>query len=839
MIFSIIAVCSLTMCDYDVRTNPDDPKSDDYIAPIAGTFVIGNGIATNQTTVTLSMNIPGATEMRFGNTVNERNSADWEDYAVTKSWVSVPGANNVTIVYGEFRNTLGDNIQTSASIFYDTAVPTGCSVVINTGDTATTSHTVTLALAATDDIVMGGMSFSNDNSTWSDWEAYAATASWTVAGSDGDTVTVYARFRDAAGNVIASPVSDTIIYDSALNSEISIAQAGTNVPDTGSFNMAAAAKGHAVSSTFTISNLGSADLTIGTVTVSGTDAGLFTITQPGLTTIAPGSNTTFSVQYLPTVIGSNSATISLATNDTTDGEDTYTFILNGTCITSVGGYDWTHTFGIAKPLSVTADKDNNIYLLTTALWYAPSIDFSEDFGGNDIKYIDTGISTGSTYVTKINADGTYGWTKQFIKSVSMTFVTGSSIKTDSSGNIYIAGSFSGTVDFRDDFDLTADSKTAAGDSDIFVTRINANGTYGWTRQIGGASSAGQVYAIAIDSSNNIFITGYFSGTLVFDTGFGSSADSKVSAGNSDIFVTKIINDATTPSYGWTRRIGGAGWDNGYSIAIDSGNNAYIAGYFSETVDFRDDFDATADSKTVPAGSGNMNCFVTKITGAGGYGWTRQIGGAGSYIEAGRSIAVDSADNIYVTGNFTGSANFSADFPAAAADNKTSAWADVFVTKMTSAGVYGWTHKLAGVNNSNEDGYCVAVDSMDNIYISGSIISFSSNINSNIFDFGADFGVADSKTIFGDKDIFVTKITSAGTYGWTRHMGNTLSLTEVTTDDNFGNSVVVDGNDNIYIYGYSDANQNTNFTIEFDSDFGTIPGKSCGGHKTVGYLTKIY
>jgi hypothetical protein len=92
------------------------------------------------------------------------------------------------------------------------------------------------------------------------------------------------------------------------------------------------------------------------------------------------------------------------------------------------------------------------------------------------------------------------------------------IATDPLGNVYIIGSFQGTVNFGADFGSTY-TKTSAGDNDIFVTRIDADGTYGWTKRIGGAlADSGRGITI---SSSGIYITGDFQDTVNFGADFGT------------------------------------------------------------------------------------------------------------------------------------------------------------------------------------------------------------------------------------------------------------------------------------------------------------------------------
>jgi YVTN family beta-propeller protein len=97
----------------------------------------------------------------------------------------------------------------------DTIPPTGM-VSINSGASTTNGTSVTLALSASDNTgTVSQMRFSNDGASWSNWEVYGTSKSWRLYGSAG-TKTVYAQFRDAAGNI--ATVNDTILYEAAQTS---------------------------------------------------------------------------------------------------------------------------------------------------------------------------------------------------------------------------------------------------------------------------------------------------------------------------------------------------------------------------------------------------------------------------------------------------------------------------------------------------------------------------------------------------------------------------------------------------------------------------------------------
>jgi sugar lactone lactonase YvrE len=96
-------------------------------------------------------------------------------------------------------------------------------LTINQGALATTSRSVRLDVSATN--ASGGhaglsMSFSNDGTTWSDWQDYAPQALWQLASGDGQKI-VYGRFKNSAGT-ISSIVSDTIVLDTSVQSEYAL-----------------------------------------------------------------------------------------------------------------------------------------------------------------------------------------------------------------------------------------------------------------------------------------------------------------------------------------------------------------------------------------------------------------------------------------------------------------------------------------------------------------------------------------------------------------------------------------------------------------------------------------
>jgi hypothetical protein len=193
----------------------------DTVAP-TGAITINNGAAyAASRTVTLNLsasdNGSGVTGMAFSE--DGVDFSAFESYVVSKAWTLSAGG-GTKIVYARFLDSAGNiSAPVSDTIVLDQSPPTG-SVAINGGALNTTGTNVTLvvsASAATPASQVSEMIFSNDGANWSAWQSYSAAASWMLSTGDG-LKTVYAKFRDAAGNV-SSAVSDTITLDTTVGTD--------------------------------------------------------------------------------------------------------------------------------------------------------------------------------------------------------------------------------------------------------------------------------------------------------------------------------------------------------------------------------------------------------------------------------------------------------------------------------------------------------------------------------------------------------------------------------------------------------------------------------------------
>ena len=155
----------------------------------------------------------------------------------------------------------------------------------------------------------------------------------------------------------------------------------------------------------------------------------------------------------------------------------------------------------------------------------------------------------------------------------------------------------------------------------------------------------------------------------------------------------------------------------YSVVVDSSGNIYTTGKFGSagagnvTVDF-DPGPGTANLTP----NGHYDAFVSKLDSSGDLVWAKSFGGGET--EESLSVAVDSSGNVYTTGRFMATVDFD---PGAGTEELTAvATHDIFVSKLDSSGNYVWAKNFgafAGMFSFNR-GEAVAVDSSDNVYITG-------------------------------------------------------------------------------------------------------------------------
>ena len=207
---------------------------------------------------------------------------------------------------------------------------------------------------------------------------------------------------------------------------------------------------------------------------------------------------------------------------------------------SEGNFIWGRTFGGADDdhgNSVAFDPNGNVYI---AGRFSGTVDLDPGAG------VDEHTSEGGTdiFLSRLDPDGNFLWACTWGGSTSDH---SREVTVDSDGNAYIAGRFSGTVDF--DPGSGVNEHTSDDEFDAFLSKFDSTGSLLWAINLGGARySEGD--GVAVDGSGNPYITGRFDGTLDFDPGPG--VDEHTVAGSQDIFLCKFDSNG---SFLWARTWG--------------------------------------------------------------------------------------------------------------------------------------------------------------------------------------------------------------------------------------------------------------------------------------------
>jgi len=323
----------------------------------------------------------------------------------------------------------------------------------------------------------------------------------------------------------------------------------------------------------------------------------------------------------------------------------------------------------------------------------------------------------------------HGWARTWGSTSSDL---GNACATDQLGNMYVLGTYQGTVDF--DPGPGIDNHTSNGGRDIFLSKLNASGYLQWSKTWGGTDDEWG-WALVLDGAGSIYVTGRFQNTVDFDP--GSSFYQLDSMGYSDAFLSKF--DASG-SFMWANVWGGSSYDEGCSVALDLTGNIYVAGFFRSTVDF----DPTP-SVEERSSSGYEDVFVSKFDSTGDFLWVAAWGGSGN--DYGYGVAVDASSNVYVTGDFEGSVDFD---PGPAVYQRTShgGGTDAFLSKLDSSGALSWAW------NWDADGCAVTVDNSGNLFVTGYFYG--------TVDFDPSPGVEEHNSN-GDADVYLSKFSPSGTF----------------------------------------------------------------------------
>lgn len=278
--------------------------------------------------------------------------------------------------------------------------------------------------------------------------------------------------------------------------------------------------------------------------------------------------------------------------------------------------------------------------------------------------------------------------------------------------------------------------TNAGQSDMFLVKYDLYGNVLWARRAGGPKSE-IAQSVAVSASGSVYVSGYFySDSVNFDT------FTLLNAGSSDIFLVKYDANGNVT---WAKNEGGSFKDRSYSVATDAVGNTWMTGYFES--------DSLTIGPYTMVNKGFCDIFLVKYDNNGNILWAKSAGGTD--LDEAVSVAIDGNGNAYIAGDFSSD---SIAFGPYTCTNPGFAFftPDIFLAKYDALGNELWVSSAGGLAMDEANG--VGVDGLGNPYLTG-------GFGSDTLSFGP-FNLI--KT--GSYDIFLTKFNTNGNVLWAKSIG---------------------------------------------------------------------
>ena len=296
----------------------------------------------------------------------------------------------------------------------------------------------------------------------------------------------------------------------------------------------------------------------------------------------------------------------------------------------------------------------------------------------------------------------------------------------SDGSVLLAGSYEVSAGFGD---VTL---TSAGEDDIFLARVNSDGSYAWINRAGGTRGDG-AHALVSYSDDSCLIAGYFHADAVF------GPLTHTSAGRADVFIARVNRSG---DFGWSIKAGGTEYDSAEAASALSDGGAIVAGYFEKEASF--------GSFTLKAiDEFDQDGFISKVDADGAFQWAASV--RGSQDQTVDGVATLSDGSAVITGTFTGEARLG-EFTLTTED----VWdTNAYIAKLNANGQFEWAQRIAGNNwITIED---IASTKSDDLLITGAFADT------------AAFGET-TITSSGSSDVFAAQFNSNGQFTWITQAG---------------------------------------------------------------------
>jgi hypothetical protein len=310
------------------------------------------------------------------------------------------------------------------------------------------------------------------------------------------------------------------------------------------------------------------------------------------------------------------------------------------------------------------------------------------------------------FFCKLTQSGAVVWAQNFEGG---TGSSGTSIKADNQGSLYVTGYFGGTA-----YVTWGGVNIASSGQDMFLIKTDTAGTMQWIKTSSGNAKG---YAVDVDNQSNAYVSGTFSGTTDFSP---SVTGGSLTATNLDAFVARFNANGTLA---WANPLAGSGNEEARSLAVDKASNVLIGGSYTTSVDCDPGTTTFTIGGSLPP-QGCYGYFLTKLSNTGNFVWAVSPAASGT-CNPELPLALDGLNNIYVTGDFgdtldfdpgTGTYNLAPNGPIMVSGQPVLN-PDVFVSRINENGSFGWARRF-GSAFENERGETIAVTQNGRINIAG-------------------------------------------------------------------------------------------------------------------------
>lgn len=359
-------------------------------------------------------------------------------------------------------------------------------------------------------------------------------------------------------------------------------------------------------------------------------------------------------------------------------------------VSASGETTWMRTIGGAGEdlaFRIKSDHEDNLFLTGS---FERVLAFEENSDTHTLE----SAGKEDMFLAKFDRDGKIVWS---IQSGGTQSDQGVGLTIDTQGYIYVSGFFEGTAFFGKQRQTTL---TSNGQLDVYVAKYTPTGELVWARSLGGAKKD-IAPGIAVNGKGEVYITGVTRGPGAF---LAVDADiiRGMPQGQDDLFIARFSAEGELNQIIYS---GGRGFDAGNAIDVDASGNIYITGYFEDEAVFTD-----ANNTPYEIKGRSFDLFVAKYKPNGSLAWTQTAGGDRG--DNAYDISVNKQGNIYVTGLFRKSADFTGN---KLADLEGTGEANAFVARYNTNG------RIAGlkmINGDKSEGASIATNANGDVFLTG-------------------------------------------------------------------------------------------------------------------------